>query len=254
MDPSENSGNYIKGFHQYDNIDVLPFQVVDESDPDYNQAIKVINVGNKLTPPELERKAREEVKASNWAANEYWQAKGDPKEQLSIQAGEQNFELYNFGVELTPEHVVELQSIMGKFSRSAIKEKLKGLQYILIDNNPVMDPKTNEPRRGYAFNQMRAIVLYPRAVSSEPHRVPEVSSFAGTVSHEVGHILADTDFVEAWKAKFDWRRLEDKEVTTVGDLTVTYKNEHPEKLVSSYAGFTPEEDICDSLCSCNKQS
>lgn len=247
MNPTDGAPDYRRGFHQYENIDNLTFQVVDNMDPDYDTAIKITNPKSELTAPELERRAREETKQNNWWLNEYWQAKGDPKEQLNIQVGGQNIELYNFGAELTPEQTAELQGIMAKFNRSAVRGKLKGLQYILIDDNPKIDPKTNEPRRGYAYNEMNAIGLYPRAVSNEPHRVPNVSSFAGTLSHEVGHILADTAFVEKWKRRFGWEELPDDEVKVVGDLTVTKRNTQPERLISSYAGFTPEEDICESL-------
>lgn len=247
MTPADGAPDYKIGFHQYENIDNLTFQAVDNTDPGYETAMKIINPKSGLTDPELKRKAWEEVRRTTWWLDEYWQTKGDPKEQLSIQVGGQNIELYNFGVELTPEQTAELQGIMVKFNRSAIRGKLTGLQYILIDDNPKIDPKTNEPRRGSAFNEMSAIALYPRAVSNEPHRVPNVSNFAGTLSHEVGHILADTAFVEKWKRKFGWEELPDDEVKVIGDLRVTKRCAQPERLISSYAGFSPEEDICESL-------
>lgn len=231
----------------YEDINFIVFQRIEETDPEYTSSIKIFNPNNRLSTEELEQKAREEVKSKKWWLNEYWQSKGDPKEQLSIKSGNLNFELYNFWEPLSPEQESELESILGSFGNSEVGGKLTELNYILIDNNPIQDPKTNEPRRGYSFNQMKTIVLYPRAMSEEPHRIASTSSFAGTLSHEIGHILANSDFVEEWKRRFGWVRLEDGEVKTVGDFTALYKNEQPDRLVSDYAKFTPEEDICESL-------
>jgi hypothetical protein len=163
--------NFRIGMQEHEDVNNLTFQLTDATDPDHEQAISVYNPDGAFTPTELEIAARDKFSEKCWWMNEYWKNKGLPKEQITIKVGEQPIELYNFGVDLTFEQALELQKIIGKLSAGKAKAKLSGLKYILIDDTDVIDKKTNQARRGYAYPEMKTIALNPRAVSNEPHRV-----------------------------------------------------------------------------------
>ena len=249
MSLSENPEAHKTGFHQYQKIENLDFQLTESEDVDSGEAVKVINFGNKLTAQELEQQAREQILGSCWWLREYWQAKGDPKEQFSVKIFGQTVELYNYCNELTSEQIGEMQRVFEKFSDGSVKEEMRNLRYILIENAEKLDPKTGEYFRGVALVREKAFVLYPRAVLGEKFRIAGVSGFAGTFVHEMGHILVsqDTKFMSDWKEEFDWKNLPDEEVEYLDGHMISQRNERPERLITGYANFSSEEDICDSL-------
>lgn len=222
----------------------ITFEEVKEGDPDFDTAIRIINTNSEKSSEELLEAAKKEVVRLNWWLQEYWQGKGIPKEQFSIHTETLNCDLFNYGQPLQLEQAEEIRKLLGTISQIP-SNRLKDVRYIVIDNQDRPNDQNGEDMRGYAFTNEKMIVLYPRALSAEPHRITNTTGLAGTLVHEVGHILQDGAFVEEWKRRFAWKVLEQSQV--VRGLVRTQENEQPERLVTDYAKFSPAEDICESF-------
>jgi hypothetical protein len=225
-------------------LDDLTFNRVEEGDPDFDSALRVSHAGDK-TEDQLLEAARKETSRLNWWLQEEWQRKGVPKEQYGIVANEIGFDLYNYGQELTPEQILEINRLLAVISQIPLPERVKRGRYIVINNEGKFNDKDGEDMSGYSHFASDMIELFPRAVSSENHRIPDATRLAGTVVHEFGHALQDTDFVQEWKRRFRWNELD--KAQPVRGIVKTHETEFPERCVSEYAKFSPEEDICDSF-------
>lgn len=240
----EHPQNSLEQIPKLQTIEDISFEEAKEGDPDFDTAIRVINTNGQKSGEELLEAAKKEVVRLNWWLQEYWQGKGMPKEQFSIHADALNCDLFNYGQPLQPEQAEEIRKLLGTISQIP-SERLKDVRYIVIDNQDRPNDQNGEDMRGYAFTNEKMIVLYPRALSAEPHRIANTSGLAGTLVHEVGHILQDGAFVEEWKKRFNWKELEESQI--VRGLVRTQDNEQPERLVTDYAKFSPAEDICESF-------
>lgn len=225
-------------------LEDLTFNKVEEGDPDFDTALRISHTGDK-TEEQLLKAAKQETRRTNWWLQEEWQKKGIPKEQYSIEANGFTIELYNYGQVLTPEQIKEINRVVGVISQIPLPDKLKRGRYIAINSEGKFNDKDGEDMSGYSHYETNMIELFPRAVSSEPHRIPGTNRLAGTLVHEFGHVLQDTDFVQEWKKRFGWKELE--QTQQVRSIVKTHETEFPERCVSDYAKFSPEEDICESL-------
>jgi hypothetical protein len=225
-------------------IEDLSFSRVEQGDPDFESAVRVSHTGNK-NEDELLEEAKKETVRTNWSLQERWQQKGIPKEQFSIEVNGNTVELYNYGQELTPEQVAEINGLMSVIFQIPSERLSSRGKYIVINNENAFNDKDGENMSGYAHYETKMVELFPRAVSNEQHRIPDTTRLAGTLVHEYGHVLQDTDMVEEWKKKFGWKELD--QAQQVRGIVKTHETEFPERCVSDYAKFSPEEDICDSF-------
>lgn len=225
-------------------LEDLTFNKVEQGDPDFDTALRISHTGDK-TEEQLLEAAKQDTRRTNWWLQEEWQKKGIPKEQYSIEANGFAVELYNYGQVLTPEQMAEINRVVAVISQIPLPDRLKRGRYIAINSESKFNDKDGEDMSGYSHYESNMIELFPRAVSSEPHRIPETTRLAGTVAHEFGHILQDTDFVQEWKKRFGWEELE--QTQQVRSIVKTHETKFPERCVSDYAKFSPEEDICESL-------
>jgi hypothetical protein len=225
-------------------IEDLSFSKVEQGDPDFESAVRVSHTGNK-NEDELLEEAKKETVRTNWSLQERWQRKGIPKEQYSIEVNGNTVELYNYGQELTPEQIIEINWLMSVIFQIPSERITNRGKYIVINNENAFNDKDGEDMSGYAHYETKMVELFPRAVSNEQHRIPDTTRLAGTLVHEYGHVLQDTDMVEEWKKKFGWKELD--QAQQVRGIVKTHDTEFPERCVSDYAKFSPEEDICDSF-------
>lgn len=230
-------------------IEDIEFEFVTESDPDFETALSIVNTNGKESPEELREKAKKEIVRTGWWLQEQWLAKGIPKEQFTIEAGNLNIELYNYGQDMSFSQIEEARRIIAVLSQSSIPEQNSKIKYITISDRDELNDQDGEDKRGYTFSATRMFSLYPRALSSEPHRIPDTSSLAGTLAHEFGHIYisADGDFRKEWARTFGWQDLPDDQVDRQKPAPKKYVTKEPERCVTDYAQFSPDEDICESL-------
>jgi len=233
---TEDPQNLIEKAQRLQTINDITFEVTDENDSDPS-VLTVFQTGEKAAA-ELLADTKKEMVKSHWWLNEYWQKKGMPKEQISIRAGDLSLELYNYGLTLSPSQLEELKGIVAALSQVPIPNLGSRIKYILIDNLGQINEQEGEQQRGEASFPERMIRLFPRAISSELHRVEGVSGLAGTVAHEFGHIFinADSKFADKWRSTFGWEPGQDRFRTT-----------QPERCVTTYAQYSEDEDICESL-------
>ena len=212
-------------------VDDLRFEVVQENDPDFKTALQILNMDGEEPEQGLLEKAKQETKRTNWWLQERWQKKGLPKEQVSIHIGSYSAELYNYGQELTPIQMKELQRIMTVLSQIPGKK----VKYVVIDDKQVFNDQDQEDGRGYAYPAQRMVTLYPRAMSNQPHRIPNTSGFVGTLIHEYGHILPEGTFRGDWSAKFGWKPLD--EIDYSRPAPKSYSTDQEDRCVTDYAKF-----------------
>ncbi len=245
----ENPQNNLEQFPKIQTIDDIDFELVEEGDPDFESAVSVVNTNGKKTPEELLAEAKKEVVRVNWWLQDKWIEKGIPNEQVTLVAGDLTIELYNYGQELTPSQLEEAKRIVATLSQASVPDQNSLIKYVTINDTDELNDQNGENKRGYAFTASKMLSLYPRAVSAEPHRIPETSGFAGTLAHEFGHfyLYADDNFLSEWKDKFGWRKLSNEEVDWSKHAPKTYATDQAERCVTDYAQFSPDEDICESL-------
>ena len=245
----ENPQNSIERSLKLQTIDDIKFELVGEDDPDFEKSLTVINTNGKRSERELLEDAEKVIIEQNWWLQEYWQKRGVPREQISVKTDNLVLELYNYGQELNPSQAEDLKRVIGALSRASIPEQNKRIKYIAITNQDELNDQNGENKRGYAFPSSKMVALYPRAVSPEPHRIPNTSSFAGTLAHEFGHIYlsADSDFWNDWRRNFGWKTLPDDQVDWSKAAPKRYSTNQPERCITDYALFSPDEDICESL-------
>ncbi len=222
-------------------VDDLSFEVVQEGDVDFNTALRILNINGEQSEQELLEKAKEEIKRKYWWLQERWQRKGVPREQISIRIGDYSVELYNYGQELTLTQMEELQNIMAVLAQIPGKE----VKYVVIDNEQAFNDQNQEDGRGYAYPTQSMIALYPRAMSGEPHRIPNTSGFIGTLVHEYAHVLPEGNFWNDWRVQFGWKPL--SEIDYSKSAPKSYSTDQESRCVTDYAKFSPDEDICESL-------
>lgn len=232
-------------------IEDVQFSLITEEDPDFDNALTIKNHSGIKKPEDLETEAKEKIINSNWWLMEEWALKGLPKEQISIKIDDLSIELYNYGKELTPSQIDEAKMILSKFAQVSIPDQKSKVKYIAISDKDELNENNDEDKRGFAFRDSKMIALYPRAMSPEPHRIPNTSSFAGTLAHEFGHIYAESndEFTNAWMKKFGWKVLPGTEeaVSVSKQIKEMFKTEEPERCITDYAKLSPNEDICESL-------
>ncbi len=229
-------------------VDDLDFQLVQPGEPDFDTAIEIYQTKGEASPESMTQKAKEEFKRSKWWLQEYWQEKGIPKEQITIRAGAISAELYNYGSELRPDQVAELEKIMTTLGAIPLPDQLQSVKYILLDNKTKINPNNDEEQRGNAFRSQGMLALYPRAMSDESHRIPNTTSFAGTLVHEYGHPLQqEGDFLDMWTKTFGWKLKPYEEVDWSKEVPKRYTSDQLDRCVSDYAKISPDEDICESL-------
>jgi len=224
-------------------MDDLSFVVVQEDDPDFATALSILNTNGEQSEQDLLAKAKEEIKRKHWWLQERWQEKGLPNEQVSIRVEDYTAEFYNYGQELTSAQIEELQKtveVLGQIPG-------KPVRYIVIDDIQAFNDQNSEDGRGYAYPAQSMVVLYPRAMSAEPHRVANTSGFAGTLTHEYAHILPEGSFWDDWRKKFGWKSLD--EIDYSKPAPKSYATDQEDRCVTDYAKFSPDEDICESLVS-----
>lgn len=232
-------------------IEDVQFYLITEEDPDFANALTIKNHSGVKKPEDLEKEARKKIIDSNWWLMKEWAIKGLPKEQISIKIDDLSIELYNYGKELTPSQMDETKMILSKLAQVSIPDQKSKVRYIAISDKDELNVNNDEDKRGYAFRDSKMIALYPRAMSPEPHRIPNTSSFAGTLGHEFGHIYAEVndEFTNAWMKKFGWKALPGTEeiVSTSKQFKEMFAVEEPGRCITDYAQLSPNEDICESL-------
>jgi hypothetical protein len=230
-------------------IEDVQFSLITEEDPDFETAITVNNYNGKKTPQELEKEAKNEIISTHWWLQEEWATKGAPKEQVSIKIDNLNIEMFNYGQELNPSQLEETKKILIKLSQASIPDQNSRVKYVAINDKDEMNANNGENKRGYAFRNSKMVALYPRAMSPEPHRIPDTSSFAGTLAHEFGHMytkLGD-QFVAEWMEKFGWEILPEDKIDYSAPSVKIFTTDKLDRCITDYAQFSPEEDICESL-------
>ncbi len=230
-------------------IEDIQFELVVEGDPDFETAVSVINENGEQPEDKLRDAAKREVVRINWWLQEQWASKGLPKEQVSIKVANLAIEIYNYGQELSTSQIEEAKRVIAMLSQASIPEQDSRIKYVAINDTDEMNDQNGENKRGYAFPASKMVALYPRAVSPEPHRIPDISSFAGTLVHEIGHIYsrADFDFLQEWQKRFGWEVLPNEQVDWQKPISKIYATNQPHRCITDYAQFSPDEDICESL-------
>lgn len=248
MTNTERGENYSETGLQYDDVSAIQLEEIKEDDPDYVSALTItIFEDEQLSQEDIEKLVREKISKENWWLQKYWQEKGLPQEQLNVQLGDANIEVYNFGGFLEQRHIDELKQVMAIFSRIQEGKVFKKINYILVDNARPINPNNDEEYRGYGARGDKAIKIYPRAVSAEQFRIQGVSNLEGTLIHEFAHVFGnDTEFSNKWRQKFLWKERAQPKRLSDGS-TLVFESEHPERCVTSYASLDPKEDICDSV-------
>jgi hypothetical protein len=229
-------------------IEDIEFDLVTEDDPEFETALSVINTNGEKSPEELVEDAKKEVVRTSWWLQEYWLKKGMPKEQITVQADNLTIEMYNYGQALSPSQLEEARRVIATLSQASIPNQ-NSRKYVAINDTDEMNDQNGENKRGYAFPASRMVALYPRAVSPEPHRIADTSSFAGTLAHEFGHIYLSVggDFWNEWRKSFGWETLPDNQVDWKKPAPKSYATNQSERCITDYAQFSPDEDICESL-------
>ncbi|OGM96319.1 MAG: hypothetical protein A3B86_04215 [Candidatus Yanofskybacteria bacterium RIFCSPHIGHO2_02_FULL_38_22b] len=189
----ENPQNNTEQLPQLQTIDDIEFELITEGDPDFDDAISVVNTNGKKTEQELLDDAKKEIIRRSWWLQDQWRAKGLPQEQVSIRAEGLDIELYNYGQQLSPAQLEDLKRVITTLSQVSISDQNSKIRYIAINNKDELNDQNGEDKRGYAFPASKMVALYPRAVSVEPHRISNTSGLAGTVAHEFGHIYISAD-------------------------------------------------------------
>src|SRR3990167_10287176 len=82
----ENPQNNTEQLPQLQTIDDIEFELITEGDPDFDDAISVVNTNGKKTEQELLDDAKKEIIRRSWWLQDQWRAKGLPQEQVSIRA------------------------------------------------------------------------------------------------------------------------------------------------------------------------
>ncbi len=229
-------------------VDDLSFEEVQSAEADPETVMEAVKWDENDSPEKMVEQVKESLQAHHWWLNKEWQEKGIPHEQLNVRVGELNIDVYNYGQNLTPEQIAEIQQTLGALAQIPLPDRLKEVKYIVISDQENYNHKNNENMRGLARRGQQMFVLYPRAMSSEPHRIPNTSGFKGTVIHEFGHTFQqDGTFLQDWKKTFGWEYLPDDQVDWSKEVPKRTVVADPARCVSDYARFEAEEDICESL-------
>lgn len=245
----ENSHSPVEQPKKLQTVEDVQFDLVAEGDPDFETALTVININGTQTEQELDEAAKKDTIRTSWWLQEYWLKKGMPKEQITVRADNLTVEVYNYGQALSPSQLEEAKRVIATLSQASIPNQNSRIEYVVINDTDEMNDQNGENKRGYAFSASRMVALYPRAVSPEPHRIANTSSFAGTLAHEFGHIYlsAGGDFWNEWRKRFGWETLPDDQVDREKPAIKSYTTNQPERCITGYAQFSPDEDICESL-------
>jgi hypothetical protein len=209
--------------------------------------VDVIKVLAKIDDPResVENKVRNILANKNWWLNKAWAEKGLPKEQLILNIGQNNIEIFNYGEILTQEMVRELQHVVILYGKITNNDFFERVKYILLDNTQEINPNSGEDQNGFALKNFKAIKLNPAALSDVPHRIEIASNFKGTLIHEIAHFFT-SDFVAEWKKKFDWQDINEPRVLNSGIKKYT-ENRSPDRCLNNYALTDENEGICDSM-------
>lgn len=192
---------------------------------------------------------------TNWWLNTEWEQKGLPKEQVEFVGGNNNVTLYNYGNALKDRHLQEIAKVLGIFSGIKDGKAFENFRYLLINDEQPINSKSGLPENGYAYGVYKAIRLNPSALVAVPNRVTStVSNLEGTLAHELAHHLVninttgDVVTLPLWKKVGSWRALsiEERKVFPGGLMQYEICDE-PERCVTDYARFEPEEDLCESM-------
>lgn len=143
----------------------------------------------------------------NWHTVEYWRDKGLPEEQVNFTVNGREIRLYNFDSDnlLSDEQVETIESLIQRMS-SRFPQAIDNLNYILIDDvqmpSAFGDPD-KLPANGEAKSEWKSFRFFPRGLSLQPHRIPEVSNLEGTFVHELSHLI-DEEVLGEWNEHFSW--------------------------------------------------
>lgn len=195
-------------------------------------------------------KLQKHLKEHCWWLQDYWREKRIPKEQFTITTEIGDIQIYNFSEELTERHIKELEKLIQLFSQAKDKSPLKEIKYILLDNEQPLNPNTGENMNGQSRLKCKALKIYPQGKSFMNHRIGQASNFEGTVIHEFSHNISPK-IREEWKKLFWWIDLEIP-IQLQGWDNQYYTNPNPERCISEYAKFSPDEDLCESMVAAAK--
>ncbi len=228
-------------------INDIVFELALDGDSQDEEVLQILS-SRKLSEDEIIKKAQEEVKRKSWWLEDYWQEKGIPIEQFIIKINGVGFEVYNYGEKLTEAQVHEMNRTLDILSQTEGQKP----RYVLIDNKNTLNIQNNEDERGYAKRIQNAIILRPRAMSNEPHRIPNTSSLVGTLIHEFGHFLQQNPQLQnEWIKRFGWKILSSEEMRS--RYPKQFETQQESRCVTDYAKFSQDEDICESLVAAIRQ-
>ena len=233
---------------QFQNVSSIEIEKAKETEnADYQVYVSPKEINEPFE--KLKEKVRKQLREENWFLQEYWQEKGLPKEQISVEikTEDENFkiEIYNWGEILTKDQLKTIEEVLKLFSLIAKGKALRQTKYILIDNikgkkHPIIGKEMSGEATPSIFDR-RIIRLYPKAFENIEHRVKGVSNLEGTLIHELSHKLAP-EFVNEWSKKFGKKLKEEKK--TPGGSFCEWEGENA---VTELAKYDPIEDFCESM-------
>lgn len=237
---------------KYQTIEDITFQEIKEGDPDFNTA-RILLVEPNQSEEEIKKKLTEQISQENWWLQKYWQEKGLPIEQIKVNIGNRKLNIYNFYEKLTDRHLKDLERVLREFSCIEDGRIFDEIKFILIDNKRKiiterhLEKNLGEEKHGESRPKCKTIEIYPRGMEFTSFRINGVSKFEATLIHELSHSIPDIKpfFYNEWIKKFRWEIR-----GVIEDGTERYGKwecEHPEKCVTEYAKYAPEEDISESM-------
>ena len=257
------------------NTPPLPYSYVRVSDPSSAAFVEKRKFGfvinGKSIPPrtdeEILAKVKNDTEKREWYMAEEWREKPLPQEQIKIQVGDKNIDLYNYGeTKLSDDHLAILNRLFQQYG-SHFPQLLDQLNYILIDDkqpNSVWNDENKYPLNGLAMKDWKAFKFSPRGIDTTlPHRLQFVSNFEGTGAHEFTHFI-ESVFAEKWHENFTWDwcmdetdRFELRESSPGNKQWVDKQSgeaypsgifpHKDEGFVTHYARLNQSEDMCESM-------
>jgi hypothetical protein len=192
-------------------------------------------------------KLRAELLSRFWWLMSEWKDKGLPREQLSVSSDRLKIEVFNFGEVMDDQEVEDFKSMVSIYSQ------LRGeMEYttILISDIRSKNDYTGEALNGQGYPDARMIKIDPHTREKKPHRIYEVGNFLGTLIHEGAHpyVSGDHDvrIINSWAKEFGWH-LSNNAVLTPGGFPQSQFVDEPDRTISDYAKFNPDEDLCESV-------
>lgn len=200
------------------------------------------------TDADIMAELKESISGKYWWLNDYWRNKGEPLEQIRCAIGSKIIDVFNFFRPLTREEIMSIQRSLELVANIGEGELLNNINFILINNEQPINPKSGEPTYGQNASRSAGYFrLDPRTLNEKDiARMPGARCLEAIIVHECGH-SASTQLQNRWNETMGWYSNTVHRLPLKSGADTVWRNDHPENMINDYARQDGGEDFCESF-------